>query len=236
MSVDTDQPDIQMHAWRLQWQAQETVPLDLRKEVERQSRYMRAMLIGDIVVTVVIGGGSIGWAIVSPRLPVLILAVAVWLFLTAAWSFAVANRRGAWHPAAQTTAAFLDLSLRRYRGRLRMAAFGVVLYLCEVLFGLAWVYHELAQQAPLQLSTFLISMPVGIVWACTVVFFGLVAWYGRKTRAELVYILNVRRELGEGGPDPVSAEEKTGRIFGFLGRGLYPIHRRLRRGKGIRRV
>lgn len=227
MSVDTDQPDIQMNAWRLQWQAQEAVPVDLRKKVERQSRYMRAMLIGDIVVTVVIGGGSIGWAVMSPRLPVLILAVAVWLFLTAAWSFALANRKGAWHPSAETTAAFLDPSLRRCRGKLRTSAFGVVLYLCEVLFGLAWVYHELAQQRPLQISTFLTSMPVAIVWACTAVFFGLVVWYSRKARAELVYLLNVRRQLGEEG------DEETGWILGFLGRG---VHRRLRRGKGIWRV
>jgi hypothetical protein len=97
-----------------------------------------------------------------------------------------------------------------------------------VIFGLAWVYHELAQQAQLQLSVFLISMPVAIVWACTAIFLGLVVWYRRKTRAELVYILNVRRELGEDGPDLVDAGEKTGRIFGS--------HRRLRRGKSIGRV
>jgi hypothetical protein len=227
MSVDTDQPDTQMNAWRLQWQSQEAVPVDLRKMVERQSRRLRAMLAGDIAVTVGIGGGSIGWAVMSPRLPVLILAAAVWLFLAAAWSFALANRRGAWRPAAQSTAAFLEISLRRCRGRLRAAAFGVVLYLCEVILGLAWVYHELAQQVPLQLAAFLISMPVAIVWACTAVFFGLVVWYRRKTRAELVYILNVRQELGEGGPDQVDAEAKTGRIFGS---------RRLRRGKRIWRA
>jgi hypothetical protein len=235
MSVDTNQPDIQMNAWRLQWQAQEAVPVDLRKKVERQSRHMRAMLIGDIVVTVVIGGGSISWAVMSPRMPVLILAVVVWLFLGAAWSFALANRKGAWHPGAQTTAAFLDLSIRRCRGKLRTSAFGVILYLCEALFGLAWVYRELAQQAPLPLVTFLISMRVSIVWVCTAVFLGVVVWYRRKTRAELAYMLNVRRQLGEGEPDQAAAEE-TGWFFRLLERGLYPIHRRRRQGKGIRRI
>ena len=62
MNVDTE-----LETWRRQWQSGITVPLDLRKKVERQSRFMKIALMGDILVTITIGGARTDWAIRSPQ-------------------------------------------------------------------------------------------------------------------------------------------------------------------------
>ena len=61
MNVDTE-----LEVWRQQWQSGTTVPLDLRRKVERQSRFMKINLIGEILVTITIGGAIAGWAARSP--------------------------------------------------------------------------------------------------------------------------------------------------------------------------
>ena len=51
--------DLELDQWREQWQSSaETPPLSgLSKRVTRQSRLMRIALAGDMLVTIVIGGG-----------------------------------------------------------------------------------------------------------------------------------------------------------------------------------
>jgi hypothetical protein len=191
MNVDTE-----LDIWRQQWQAQPAVPADLRRMVQRQSRNIRLMLIADILVTVAIGGYTAWWAIASARPSVIVLAIATWSFIAAAWIFALKSGRGGWRPSGENTAAFLDLSLRRGRARLRAIRFGAGLWVCEVLFCLAWVYHERATQEPLTLSAFLTSRAVMIVWICTLLFFAFLAWYQRKKRAEMAYLSDLRRQLG----------------------------------------
>jgi hypothetical protein len=44
MNVDTE-----LEFWRQQWQSGTTVPLDLRRKMERQSRFMKINLIGEIL-------------------------------------------------------------------------------------------------------------------------------------------------------------------------------------------
>src|SRR5260370_41159413 len=106
MNVDTE-----LEAWRQQWQSDTTVPLDLRRKVERQSRFMKIALIGDILVTITIGGATIGWAVRSPQPYNVLLAVATWVFIAAAWMFALTVNRGNWSPSAQDTAAFVELAV-----------------------------------------------------------------------------------------------------------------------------
>ncbi len=54
--------DNELEVWRRQWQSDTTVPLDLRRKVERQSRFMKIILFADILVTITIGGAA-GWAV-----------------------------------------------------------------------------------------------------------------------------------------------------------------------------
>ena len=185
--------DAELDLWRTEWQAASEAPVlsDLRKRVERQSRYIRIMLAGDILVTVVIGGGSILYAVRAPHAASLWLAVATWLFIAAAWIFGLSNRKNGWSPAASTTSAFLEISLRRARASLRAVIFGAILYVVEMAFCLSWVFHELSRP----LSAFLTSKVLILVYLFTLLFAVALLWYRKKKQAELKYLLNLQREL-----------------------------------------
>ena len=179
-------PDMELEAWREQWQADAAVPANLRRKVERGSRNMRLLLAAEALITVVLGGGSTLWALVEPRTEMVVLSAAVWLFLVSAWTFATINRRGTWSPLAASTAEFVDLSIRRCQRRLASSAFGAVLYSVEMAFCLAWLYWDPARREPLPAIIFGVATPIFVA--------GLV-WYRRKTRLELERLAELRNHL-----------------------------------------
>ena len=174
--------DTELDIWRRQWQSENSVPPDLRRRVERQSRWMRVMVAGDVLVTLVIGGGTIVLALRAPHPEMLLLAVATWLFIASAWAARWILNRGLWSPPAVHTEAFLELLIKRCRARLAASLFGAALYLCEIAFCAAWLYRYSSPVA---------WMPVwlGLV---TALFFGSLAWYRRRQRAELAWLLALR--------------------------------------------
>ncbi|HEV8038070.1 MAG TPA: hypothetical protein VGP62_04340 [Bryobacteraceae bacterium] len=180
--------DAELELWREQWQASSEAPVltDLRKRVARQSLYMRIVLIAEILVTLVIGGGTMLLAMRNPQPAMLILAAATWLFITAAWIFGLSNRKAAWSPAAATNSAFLDISIRRCRANLRSVTFGAILYAVEMTFCLSWIHHE---------SGSLSSTLIGVIALVTLIFATVLIWYRRKKRFDLSYLLNVHRDL-----------------------------------------
>jgi ABC-type Mn2+/Zn2+ transport system permease subunit len=180
--------DAELDLWREQWQASSEAPIltGLRKRVARQSLYMRIMVAADILVTVVIGGGTISLAIRNPRIATAILAAATWLFITVAWIFGLSNRKDTWSPAASTMSAFLDLSIRRCRGNLRATTFGAILYVVEMAFCISWVHHE---------SGFFSSTLITVVGLVTLIFAALLIIYRKKKRADLSYLSNLQRDL-----------------------------------------
>ena len=188
--------DAEMDVWRRQWQSHTAVPSDLRRKVEQQSRLMKIALAADILVTIVIGGGAIGWALRSPQPDIVLLAVATWLFLAAAWTFRLTVHRGAWSPSGLDNAAYIDFLLRRCRGALKTIGFGAGLFVCEIVFCLGWIYlHAPEPRKPLLAWLFSNSLPIDIVWLSTLAFFGFLVWYRRKKRAELDYLENLKDSL-----------------------------------------
>ena len=194
MNIDTE-----LEVWRQQWQSGTPIPLDLRRKVERQSRSMKIALIGDILVTITIGGATTGWAVRSPQREIVLLAVATWVFIATAWTFTLTVNRRNWSPSAQDTAAFVDLSVRRCQGRLAAVWFAAALFLFQIVFVLSWVYRNSpAQRPPLLTWLFFGSIPIDVVWLCTLAFFGFLVWYRRRKRAELASLLNLRHEMRDG--------------------------------------
>jgi len=207
--------DAELEGWRQQWQADPATIVpgdlrarDLREKVERQSRFMRLLVVADCCVTVGIGGGAIAWAVLAPGTETVLLAAATWIFVAVAWVFGLSNRRGTWHPEGSTTSAFLELSVRRARRRLSAAKFGAGLYVVEIVFCLAWIFHYHSLRSPLALGTFLTSVPVIAVELCTIVLAGVLVWYCRRRRDELAYLLSLQRQLGE---EPESFREEQQR-------------------------
>ncbi|MGA2741471.1 MAG: hypothetical protein ABSG65_29055 [Bryobacteraceae bacterium] len=190
MSLDMDM-DTELETWRRQWQAETSVPDDLRRRVERQSRWLKAGLAADILVTVAIGGGVIALAARAPRPDMLLLAAATWSFIAAAWAFRLTITRGLWSPTAIDTAAFVDLSIRRCRAQLAATLFGAGLFVCEMAFCLGWIYRHSAPHAPL-LRWLFGSFTGGIGWLCSLTFFVFLLWYRRKKRAEMAWLLSLR--------------------------------------------
>jgi hypothetical protein len=177
-------PDLELKAWREQWQADTEVPADLRRKVERGSRNLRLLLALEVLITVVLGGGSTLWAMMDRRTEMVVLSAAVWLFLGVAWTFAMMNRRGTWSPVTVSTAEFLDISIRRCQRRLASSWFGAGFYLVEMAFCLTWLYWDPARRGPLPAIIFSVATPIFMV--------GLVR-YRRKTRAELESLLELQR-------------------------------------------
>jgi hypothetical protein len=174
--------DSELETWRREWQSETAVPADLRRRVERQSRGLKIGIAGDILVTVAIGGGVLALAVRVPRPEMLLLAAATWSFIAAAWTFRLAVSRGLWSPAAITTAAFVDLSVRRCRAQLKATLFGAGLFVCEMAFCVGWIYRYSAPRSPL------------LVWLCaalSLAFFAFLAWYRRKKKAELSWLMGL---------------------------------------------
>ena len=188
--------ETELEIWREQWQVESPLPIDLRGKVERQGRLMRIGLAGDLLVTIVMGGGSIVLAVRSPESDFALVAVATWLFLAAAWVFVLLGNRGLWVPVALTNRAFLDLSIRRCQRTFRAIVFSVAMFSCEVGFGLWWAYEHSVKSTQ-SLSTWLMfsSLRIDVVWFCTTVFLAAVIWYWRKKRLELAALLDLQMEM-----------------------------------------
>jgi hypothetical protein len=189
--------DTELETWRRQWQRDEAIPPDLRQRVERETRNLRRGRYAEIAVTVIMGGGAAGWALVSQRPIVVALAIGVWFFIGVAWVMSIDLRRDILQPSAATTTAFLDLSIHRCRHRLQALAVQGVLYVMILAFDLVWIYHFQAETRPMEPWGFLTSGRVLVVWAVTAGLAAVAVRYRRKLRSELRNLLNLRRQLGD---------------------------------------
>jgi hypothetical protein len=221
--------DAELDVWREQWQSETHVPLALRRKVERQTRFMKIGLLADILVTIVIGGGTIVWALRSPQSDIMLLAAVTWLFLAAAWTFTLTVNRGNWSPSVLDTAAFVELSARRCRGRLAAIRFGAILFLCNIVFCLGWVYHHSPEvRKPLLPWLFFSSLPIDIVWLGTLAFSIFLVWYRRRKRDELAYFQDLQGQIVQTSPGTSATQQAAS----WSPRNwLHGSARRLRRGK-----
>jgi hypothetical protein len=188
--------DVELEIWREQWQAETVVPVNLRRSVDRQSRLMKIGLLGDTLVTILMGGGTTAWALRSTEPGVGLVAIATWLFVAVAWTFVLTVNRGLWAPTALDTATFVDLSVRRCQSALSTAWFAAGLFVSEVAFGLGWGYkHSVQGNTSLETWLWFGSPRIDVVWICTAAFFGAMVWYRAKKRAELTSLLTMREEM-----------------------------------------
>ena len=157
-------------------------------------------LIAPILVTVGIGGWIALRALRSGQMTDAVLAVESWLFILVVWAGCLWIGRGTWRPLADTTAAFIDISIRRCRSNLRAASFGAWLYVCQLLFVMLWRFFSSA----IELTALLTSWPVVLLgWVGVPVFFASRSWFMRAQRAELDRLLDLDRQLRAGTADEV---------------------------------
>jgi hypothetical protein len=187
--------DLELEQWQRQWQADRAAPRDIKKMVDSGTRAMRRGVAIEIAVTIVMGGGSLIWAVSSRRADIAVLAIAVWVFIAIAWTAALLLYRGAWEPASASTTAFLEISILRTERRLLATVVQIVLYVVISTFDFVWIYYYLDRPAPWAFF----SRPATLVFlfVVTPLFIAVIAWYRRRLTRELANLVALRRQLHE---------------------------------------
>jgi len=189
--------DKQLGAWQQQWQGthDETGSAsvtDLRRRVETESRRMKIGLLAPAAITVGSGGGVLLRAVGTPQTADLVLAVGVWLSILIAWTGTLAIAFGTWRPLGETTAAYVDVSIRRCRSNIRSAKLGIALYLAQFLFILLWTLFT----SPASVMSALWAWPVIVIgWIGFPLFLVWVRWYVRGKRTELAALLDSQMQI-----------------------------------------
>jgi hypothetical protein len=184
--------NVDIDAWRQLWQASADGPgaADLRDRVARETRRQKIAMIGPVLVTIVIGGWTLLRGYASPGFDNVLLAVETWLFIAVAWLGGLWIDRGTWRPLSDSTSAFIDISIRRCEAALRGLKFLAVMYVVQLAFVLFWKL----QFSSIGFAELMTSWPVIVLgWIAGPALFGFVVWYDRAKRAELSYLLDLRR-------------------------------------------
>ena len=172
--MKTEMPaDPELQRWQSLWHSDTQIPHDLRQRARRQIRRMRMMLVGDIAVTVIMGGGATVWALNSDRPSVRLLAAWVWFTILIAWIFRYFNNRGNWTGAAPSTDAFFEAWVKRCREMQRNLIFGIALGIVQFVVCSAWVSRELQHTRGTTLRQLATSTPMDVVWLCAALLLGL---------------------------------------------------------------
>jgi len=180
--------DNELLAWREEWTSQAADMPDLAARVKRQTRILRLTLVGEVLVTVVMGGGTLWLAVATGEPDFAVLALATWMFIAAAWIFGLWNRRGSWSPVAMTSSAYLEISIRRCRSALRAAVFGMLLFAVEMLFCLSWIYNRTGS------ASFLYSVTMLAVALATILFYVCTWIYRARKKSELTALEKLASE------------------------------------------
>jgi hypothetical protein len=196
--------DMELTQWQRQWRApggarhDADSAEDLRRRVTRNSRLLTIGMIAPILVTIGIGGSVTARALTLASPADVVLAAEAWVFILVTWAGSLWLARGTWRPLAETTAAFVDISIRRCRSNLRAASFAAWLYVCQLLFMVLWKLFGSA----VELTALLTSWPVILLgWVGVPVFFASRSWFTRVQRAELDRLLELERQLRAGPAD-----------------------------------
>jgi hypothetical protein len=185
--------DLELTTWRRQWLTDSPVLPSLKERVERETRWMRRFVIGEVVVTIVFGGGSLAWAAYTLRSETLVLALGVWAFLAMAWTISFLLRRAAWTPLTATTTAFLDLSILRCRRRRESILAQAVLYLMILGFDFIWIYFTRDPAEP-SVIALLASREFAWAWPITLVLGVVAMQQRRRLTRELENLMDLRRQ------------------------------------------
>lgn len=184
--------DPELDTWRHQWQARDAMPADVRRRVDRDIRWMRLGFLSAVAVTVIFGGATVTWALVSGEADIAALAVITWVFIAVTWavSLTIEGGLGQWTPASTTTAAFLEFSIARRIAARRGIVAAAVLYAAFSAFMLAWRLHNPVGEAAPAVWSYLAAR--WIVWTITALLAMAAVWRWRVLGHELEVLHELR--------------------------------------------
>jgi len=190
--------DDELEVWRRQWHEQPAVPIDLIRKVERQTVYLKLQRLA-LILPILIGIGTIVAAIIMKTAPWILLAVGTWVFIIWGLVFQYKNDKGIWAPAAETTSAYLELSITRCRKKLNDIRYTFLFAPLLTLFVLIVDYQILASMGVIRTPEDVAKIVSGFLFAVGVVTVVMLLMLSKRKRVknELAYLLNLQRQLEE---------------------------------------
>jgi hypothetical protein len=187
--------DGEMESWRRQWQGRSTPAADataverLRRSVVRETSWSKWGLIFPILATLWSGATMVLPALRSGEV---LIGVEVSVFIVVLWVVSLWLARGTWRPLADTTAAFIDVSIRRRQAYIRGAIVAACLYVTQF----AFLVIATGLASPIGILGALKSGPAVIVgWIGIPVVFAGLYWFGRRQAADLENLRDIARQL-----------------------------------------
>ena len=163
--------------------------------------YMQLDWIAQIL-PVLIGVATVVAAIVMRSWTWVLLACGTWLFNIVGWWFMIRNTEGMWTPVAQTTAAYIELSIERCRRKLINFRFTTRFTVFLTAFVIAVLSLILGSMGAVKTTKDFVQTVLAFLFAIGVVsiFLLLEARKRKKTEAELTYLLELQRRLRDDRP------------------------------------
>jgi len=192
MSIDPT-----LDAWRRQWQTEPAesdnaiLAMEL-KRIKRQTTRLKYGMSAPVLVTLVIGGGLLSYASHTGQIADIVMAVEGWLFILVIWAGLLWIARGTWRTYSETTAGFLELSIRRCRANLRAIPFTLWLYVVQFFIVILLKLQYSSAGAGVVLTAWPVIL-IGGVGFPALLAFGY--WYGGKQRRKLAVLLDLQRQL-----------------------------------------
>lgn len=199
MNTQPQEPDDELREWMSDWQVgpepEPEVRDAIRRRVRRQSRKLVLYTAGELTLGLLMLAFVIRTAVARPVFFNVAAMAGLALAILWAVTYSLWSSRGTWRPAAETTTAFLDLSILRCRRRLNALRAGWWLLAVELAIMIPWLHLLLRSggaNAPLT-PGYAAAFGFLILVASLAVAFLIVA--KRKARRELREIEELQRDL-----------------------------------------
>jgi len=185
--------DTELRDWRREWREQalpSTTVAELAQSVQRGSRNaiygtLAAALLTVLAVAPLIRRAVLGTIDLQFLYGILAFVVLVWV--TALWL-----ARGTWSPRDESTAAFLDVSIRRCRAAMLGVPVAFVLYGAELVYVLVSLQRIEAVDVRSLLFT---PQFIAVGWIGGPLYLAGQLWYGHRQRQRLQRLRQLQAQL-----------------------------------------
>lgn len=176
--------EVLQEVWNAPDPAADTRVAALRLAVRRQVTRLRLALVGEVALTLAV---FVSLALVWRRAPgvrTAVIIAAALVHTAVIWAFAIRNRRGHWHPRADTVRDAVEA--RQTHCRRRLASHRFVTGLSAIEGALMALVLAVSDTARLPILLSMAFLAGAVLWA---------AWDGARLRRELTALDAFNREL-----------------------------------------
>jgi hypothetical protein len=172
----------------------DAVPAAVRRAVRGQGIRLKLLTAGEIAITLFLCWLTLSALVRTPSGLTVAWAAATAVLLAWTWRFAIHNRRGVWAPFAETTEAFIALSMERCRRSLATVGFTRLLVAVESGLLVPWVVWSARHDAVWQSAEHRLPL-IALCVAVALYFLGVLVWsewYRRRKVRELTELGRLR--------------------------------------------